>query len=133
MEQFAAAGILTVSDELAGKMLGQGIFYRGLEVLGNGSMLAGLVLGATAVCIIDRQLLKAAGFTLAGATMTFFGLMHASAIGIAKSPMVSSAYLLVSVLLAICAKYAAPAAADVKGPQERGEDESVEIAASIAS
>src|ERR1700690_457054 len=33
----AAAGILTVSDQLAGNMLDQGVFYRGLETLGGGS------------------------------------------------------------------------------------------------
>jgi len=128
-----AAGITTVSEELAEKMLGQGIFYRGLEVLGNGSVLAGLVLGAAVACIIDRQLLKAAGFTLAGAIMTFFGLMHASEIGIVKSPMVSVAYLLVSALLASCAKYAVPGPVEIEGPEERREDEFVETSASSAS
>ena len=59
-------------------MLDQGIYYRGLQILGGGSTLGGLILGATAVCIIDRQLVKAAGFTLAGAILTFFGLMHGS-------------------------------------------------------
>ena len=74
----AAAGISTVSDQLASSMLDQGIYYRGLQILGGGSTLGGLILGATAVCIIDRQLVKAAGFTLAGAILTFFGLMHGS-------------------------------------------------------
>src|SRR5271167_3238496 len=109
----AAAGVLTVSDQLANSMLDQGIYYRGLEVLGNGSTLGGLILGATAVCIIDRHMMKAAGFTLAGAIMTFFGLMHGSGVGIAKSPLVSTGYLLVSLLLVACAKFAAPAPSDV--------------------
>ena len=74
----AAAGISTVSDQLASGMLDQGIYYRGLQILGGGSTLGGLILGATAVCIIDRQMVKAAGFTLAGAILTFFGLMHGS-------------------------------------------------------
>jgi AGZA family xanthine/uracil permease-like MFS transporter len=109
----AAAGILTVSDQLAGNMLDQGVFYRGLEILGGGSTLGGLILGATAVCIIDRQMVKAAGFTLAGAIMTFFGLMHGSRVGIAQSPLVSSSYLLVSLLLLACAKFAAPVQSDI--------------------
>src|SRR5580698_2601113 len=109
----AAAGILTVSDQLASGMLDHGVFYRGLQILGGGSTLGGLILGAAAVCIIDRQLLKAAGFTLAGAIMTFFGLMHGSGVGIGKSPLVSTGYLLVSLLLVTCAKFAAPASSNI--------------------
>jgi adenine/guanine/hypoxanthine permease len=108
----AAAGISTVSNQLAGDMLNQGVFYRGLEILGGGSTLGGLILGATAVCIIDRQMMKAAGFALAGAIMTFFGLMHGSQVGIAQSPLVSTGYLVVSGLLVACAKLAAPAESD---------------------
>jgi adenine/guanine/hypoxanthine permease len=109
----AAAGISTVSDQLANGMLDQGIYYRGLQILGNGSTLGGLILGATAVCIIDRQMMKAAGFTLAGAILTFFGLMHGSGIGIAKSPLVSTGYLLVTLLLAACARVAGSAQPDI--------------------
>jgi AGZA family xanthine/uracil permease-like MFS transporter len=85
-----------------------------------------LILGATAVCIIDRQLLKAAGFTLAGAILTFFGLMHGSQVGIAQSPLVSSSYILVTLLLVACARLAAPV------PVARSEHEG-EIAAEAAS
>jgi AGZA family xanthine/uracil permease-like MFS transporter len=109
----AAAGILTVSDQLAGNMLNQGIFYRGLEILGGGSTLGGLILGATAVCIIDHHLVKAAGFTLAGAILTFFGLMHGSQVGIAQTPLVSASYLIVSLLLVACAKLTAPVSSDI--------------------
>jgi adenine/guanine/hypoxanthine permease len=108
----AAAGVSTVSDQLATSMLDQGIYYRGLQILGGGSTLGGLILGATAVCIIDRKMVKAAGFTLAGAIMTFFGLMHGSGIGVNKSPLVTAGYLLVSLLLVACAKLAAPTPAD---------------------
>jgi AGZA family xanthine/uracil permease-like MFS transporter len=109
----AAAGILTVSDQLSNGMLDQGVYYRGLQILGGGSTLGGLILGATAVCIIDHKLFKAAGFALAGAILAFFGLMHGEQVGIAQSPRVAGAYLLVAALLAGCAKYAAPAPADV--------------------
>ncbi len=105
----AAANISTVSDQLATSMLDQGIYYRGLQILGGGSTLGGLILGAATVCIIDRQMVKAAGFTLAGAVLTFFGLMHGSGVGIGKSPLVTTGYLLVSLLLVACAKLAAPA------------------------
>jgi AGZA family xanthine/uracil permease-like MFS transporter len=102
----AAAGILAVSKELVGGMLNQGIYYRGLQILGGGSTLGGLILGAMAVCIIDRTLVKAAGFALAGAILTFFGLMHGEHIGIAQTPVVALSYLVVAVVLVGAAKLA---------------------------
>jgi AGZA family xanthine/uracil permease-like MFS transporter len=105
----ASAGVFSVSDELAGNMLNNGIFYHGLQTLGGGSTLGGLILGATAVFIIDRQLMKAAGFAAAGAVLTFFGLMHGEHIGIGQSPMVALSYLVVAVFFAICAKVTVPA------------------------
>jgi adenine/guanine/hypoxanthine permease len=124
----AAAGTLAVSDQLVSRMLDQGVFYRGLQILGGGSTLGGLILGAAAVCIIDRQLFKAAGFALTGAILTFFGLMHGEQVGLAQSPLVSSGYLLVAVLIVICAKFAAPAAAEISEHEEREH----EIAAAAA-
>jgi AGZA family xanthine/uracil permease-like MFS transporter len=105
----ASAGVFSVSDELAGNMLNNGIFYHGLQVLGGGSTLGGLILGATAVCIIDRHFMKASGFALAGAILTFFGLMHGEHIGVAISPVVALSYLVVAGVLVGCAKFAAVA------------------------
>ena len=104
----ASAGVFSVSDELAGNMLNNGIFYHGLQILGGGSTLGGLILGATAVFIIDRQLMKAAGFAAAGAVLTFFGLMHGEHIGIGQSPMVALSYLVVAVIFVVCAKVTVP-------------------------
>ena len=114
----AAAGILAVSDELAGNMLNKGIFYHGLQTLGGGSTLGGLILGATAVCIIDRHFMKAAGFALAGAILTFFGLMHGEHIGVAVSPVVAVSYLAIAGILVGCAKFAAVAPAPVEATPE---------------
>ena len=100
----AAVGTFAVTAELAGKMKDQGVLYRGLEILGGGSILGGLILGAVAVCIIDRNFMKAAGFALAGAIMTFFGFMHGHQIGIAHDPTVALSYLVVAVIFAGCAK-----------------------------
>jgi len=101
----AAAGIFVVSDALAGDMLSKGIFYHGLQTLGGGSTLGGLILGATTVCIIDRNFMKAAGFALTGAVLTFFGLMHGEHVGIAQTPLVAASYLIVSGILLGCAKF----------------------------
>ncbi len=102
----AAAGITAVSAELLAGMKDQGVLYQGMQVLGGGSILAGLVLGAVGVCIIDRNFKKAAGFALAGSVLTFFGFMHGEKIGIGQSPVVAVSYLAVSVILAACAKFA---------------------------
>ena len=81
----AAAGTLRRYRGTCRKNEGSGRPLRGLEVLGGGSILGGLILGAIAVCIIDRNFMKAAGFALAGALMTFFGFMHGHQIGIAQT------------------------------------------------
>jgi AGZA family xanthine/uracil permease-like MFS transporter len=119
----AAAGVFAVTDELAGNMLNNGIFYRGLQVLGGGSTLGGLILGAAAVCIIDRHLMKAAGFALAGAILAYFGLMHGEHVGIGVSPLVAVSYLLVAGLLVVCAKFSAVVPVPIETPEiaEAGE------------
>jgi AGZA family xanthine/uracil permease-like MFS transporter len=106
----AAAGTIVAAlsaeqmNDLVGKMKNEGVLYRGLQVLGGGSILGGLILGAIAVCIIDRNFRKASGFALAGAVLTFFGFMHGERIGIAQTPVVAVSYLAVSVILFTCAK-----------------------------
>jgi AGZA family xanthine/uracil permease-like MFS transporter len=82
-----------------------GVLYHGLSVVGGGSILAGVVLGAMATFIIDRQFFKAAAFASAGAVLTFFGLMHGESIGIGQTPTVAIAYLLVAVTLVGCEKF----------------------------
>ena len=69
------------------------------------TFLGGLVLGAIGVFVIDRRFKDAAAFTLAGAVLTFFGFMHGEAIGIAVTPSVTLAYLVVAAFLFGCAKY----------------------------
>jgi len=81
------------------KLAQVGVLYRGLDILGGGAVLGGIVLGAIGVFIIERQLARAAAFALAGAVFTFFGLIHGEAIGIARSPEVAFAYLAVAAVL----------------------------------
>jgi adenine/guanine/hypoxanthine permease len=83
-----------------------GVLYHGLSVLGGGSILGGLMLGAIAALVIDRQFVKASAFALASAAMTFFGFMHGEAIGIGQTPTVAVAYLAVAGILYGC-KFAA--------------------------
>ena len=88
------------------KLGNNGVLYKGLETLGGGATLAGIILGAVTVFIIDRELEKAAWFAFAGAVCTFFGLIHAEDLGIAQSPVVSLSYAAVAVMLYWFAKFA---------------------------
>ncbi|SHG82654.1 regulator [Bradyrhizobium erythrophlei] len=78
----------------------QGVLYHGLEVMGGGSILAGLILGAIGVFVIERDFVKASAFAFAGAVMTYFGFMHGEAVGIGGgfgvTPSVALAYAVVA-------------------------------------
>jgi AGZA family xanthine/uracil permease-like MFS transporter len=88
------------------KLAQVGVLYQGLETLGGGATLAGIILGAITVFIIDREFERAAGFALAGTLLTFFGFIHGEAIGFARTPEVAVAYLGVAIILFVCARYA---------------------------
>jgi adenine/guanine/hypoxanthine permease len=92
----AAAGTTAAAIGFA-KLGGVGVLYQGLQTLGGGSILTGLVLGAIGAFVIDKKFLEASGFALAGAVLTFFGFMHGEAVGIAVTPTVAVAYLIVAV------------------------------------
>jgi AGZA family xanthine/uracil permease-like MFS transporter len=86
----------------------QGVLYHGLEVMGGGSILTGLVLGAIGVFVIERDFAKASAFALAGAVLTYFGFMHGEAVGIGGglgvTPAVALAYAVVAAMLLGLAK-----------------------------
>ncbi|HUK08790.1 MAG TPA: hypothetical protein VLX09_13040 [Stellaceae bacterium] len=101
------------------KLAQVGVLYRGLEILGGGATLTGIVLGAVTVFIIERDFTKSAAFAVVGAALTFFGLMHSQAIGIGQAPEVACGYLAVAAILFACGKYAVlePKHAEVHHPQ----------------
>jgi adenine/guanine/hypoxanthine permease len=87
--------------------LGQvGILYKGLEIIGGGAILGGLMLCSIAVFVIERQFIKATAFAMASALLTFFGFMHGEAIGIGQTPVVAVSYLIFAGILFACAKTA---------------------------
>jgi AGZA family xanthine/uracil permease-like MFS transporter len=78
----------------------QGVLYHGLEVMGGGSILAGLILGAVGVFVIERDFVKASAFAFSGAVLTYFGFMHGEAVGVGGglgvTPGVALAYAVVA-------------------------------------
>ncbi len=88
------------------KLQGIGVLYHGLEVMGGGAILSGVILAATVACMADRHFLKAAGFAASGGVLTFFGLMHGEKIGAFQSPAVAVSYLLVALILVAVSQFA---------------------------
>jgi len=105
------------SPEFIAKMGQNGVLLHGLEVMGGGSILVGLVLGAIAVFIIERKFVNASAFALAGAVLTYFGFMHGEAIGIGGglgvTPGVALAYALVAAGLFAADKFGATSLSSV--------------------
>ncbi len=96
----SADKVAAVKDAAIASLPQQGVFYHGLEVMGGGAILGGLVLGAIGVFVIERDFMKASAFALAGAVMTYFGFMHGEAVGIGGglgvTPGVALAYVVMA-------------------------------------
>ncbi|MCF3648372.1 hypothetical protein [Synoicihabitans lomoniglobus] len=103
----SAAGINDISPELAGALAGKGVLLDVMSTFGNGSALSGIVLAATTVFVIERQLWRAASFAAAGAGLTFIGMMHGEHVALGQNLSLALSYLLVAALMAACAKFAA--------------------------
>ncbi len=105
----AAAGTNAATVGLD-KMANVGVLYHGLELMGGGAILTGLVLGAIGVFIIEKDFARAAAFALAGAVLTFFGFMHGEAVGVGSglgvTPSITLGYLMVAGVLLLCQRMA---------------------------
>ena len=94
----AAAG--TTAAEVGSEALGNaGVVYDGLNTLGQGAVLAGLVLGAVLTFVIDKRFVAAAIAAGVGAVLSFVGLIHAPEVAWAANPQVALGYLLLG---AVC-------------------------------
>lgn len=101
-----AAGAGPMTPELSARLASEGVLLQGLETLGGGAVLTGIILAATTVFIIERQFWRASAFAAVGAGLTFFGFMHSERIGFAQSPTVAIGYLMIAAFLVACAKFA---------------------------
>lgn len=107
-------------------MQNEGVMFHGLEILGGGSILGGLILGAITVFIIDRNFLKAGLFSVTGGALTFFGFMHGDRLGIAQSPTVAASYLTVGLVFLAAWKLAAAPALEPAAMEEPEEEEEID-------
>ena len=59
-----------------------GVIHPGLTKLGEGAVLAGMILGAIAVFMIDRRFYWAAGYSFLGALLASIGLIHGAEVSL---------------------------------------------------
>ncbi len=104
----AVSNIHHVTPAMIASMKQVGIMYQGLAILGAGSILSGVVLGAVTTYIVERDFSKASAFAAAGAILTSFGLMHGEEVNLAhvQNPGVVVAYLVVGGVLFACHRFA---------------------------
>src|SRR3954453_16049613 len=80
-----------------------GVIYTGLAHLGQGAVLAGMVLATIAVFIIDRRFYHAAIACGIGGALTLVGLIHGPKVEVVQSPKIALGYGLAAV---VCLAYA---------------------------
>ncbi len=62
----------------AAALNGGGVVYDGMVLFGGGAVVAGLVLGAIAVFVIDREYTRAILYAIVGAVLAVLGFIHAT-------------------------------------------------------
>lgn len=80
-----------------------GVYYAGLNTLGQGAILVGLLLGAIVAFIIDKRFVMAAIFAAVASALSFVGLIHAPEVGWNANGPVALGYLF---LAAVCGLFA---------------------------
>ncbi|WP_354701601.1 hypothetical protein DSM112329_01925 [Paraconexibacter sp. AEG42_29] len=75
-----------------------GVIFPGLNTLGQGAVLAGMVLGAIAVFLIDRRFVQAAAFCFIGGALASVGLIHGAEVDLFEAPKVGLGYALSGVV-----------------------------------
>jgi AGZA family xanthine/uracil permease-like MFS transporter len=86
------------------KLAANGVIYRGMELFGGGATLAGLILGAIAAFIIDRNFNKAAIYAGIGAVLAFFGFINGTQLAFGNSAPVALGYAVLAVTCVIFAR-----------------------------
>jgi AGZA family xanthine/uracil permease-like MFS transporter len=93
MDNVLAAAGTSASQVGFDKILGAGVVYEGTLILGQGAILAGLVLGAIVAFLIDKRFLAAGIACLVGAALAFVGLIHGAEVAWNANGEVALGYL----------------------------------------
>jgi AGZA family xanthine/uracil permease-like MFS transporter len=104
-----AAGTSASAPGMLAKLGDAGVVYQGMALLGGGAILAGMILGAIAAFIIDRDFNRAALYAAVGAVLSFFGFIHGAKLGFAESWQVALGYLIMGAICYGLAMREAPA------------------------
>ncbi|RMI33603.1 SulP family inorganic anion transporter [Nocardia stercoris] len=88
----SAAGT-SASKVGVGALNSAGVVYDGLETLGQGAVLVGLILGTMVTFVLEKKFRYAAIASAAGAVLSFIGLIHAPKVEWAANPHVALGYL----------------------------------------
>ena len=88
------AGEVGIDNLIAG-----GVVYDGLVLFGSGAVLAGVLLGAITVFIIDHRFWAAAVTAGIAAVLSFFGIINATSVGINASFAVTLGYVFFAVIM----------------------------------
>jgi AGZA family xanthine/uracil permease-like MFS transporter len=79
------------------------VVYEGLQTLGEGAVLVGLILGTMVTYILEKKFLYAGIASFAGAVLSFIGLIHAPEVAWAANPQVALGYVFFGI---VCVAYA---------------------------
>ena len=99
----AAVNTVSIPDEIIASMNSGGVLYNGIVSAGGGGILAGMILAAIAVFIIERAFHWAAVYAVAGCVLSFFGFIHGTSLAFNASPAVSFGYALSAVVFILMA------------------------------
>lgn len=90
--------VAAIPEKAFADMANAGVLYRGMELAGGGAVLAGLMIGAIAVFVIDRRFNWAAVYAGAATLLSFFGFIHGAHLAVNASPGVSFGYAVATLL-----------------------------------
>jgi AGZA family xanthine/uracil permease-like MFS transporter len=108
-----------------------GVVYEGLLKLGEGAVLAGMLLGAIAAFMIDRRFVWAAGYSFLGAALALVGLIHGAKVSLQPDALQGKIALGYAFMGLVCLAFVA-----LKVPQREidlGDPADVEAAAELAA